>query len=78
MVDKRILGYLIVGGRELRKIDMDTYIELDEYIDTLEREEERKFSQKERERLMKLILGIMKIEKGYDERYHKWLLGYVI
>ena len=78
-MDKEIRKLLIIGGKELRKLKDDDFLDFlnffDSFAERIEKEEERKLKEKEKARLMKLILGIMKKYGAFDERYHLHLVG---
>lgn len=74
--NKKIIGYLVSGGRELNKTtDRDLISDIEDYIRKLEQENKTKYDERTRLKLMKLLLGIIKKEGFYDERRHKWLIG---
>ena len=81
-MDKKVLGFLIVGGRAVGKLEEKELESFDEwfteYKKQIESEMERKLKKKEEERVYKLILGIIVKCGVYDERYYKYLLGEVV
>jgi len=80
--DKTIMGLIISGAKSISNMPDDELLRFDswvnDYIKQLEVTHGRRFTQKERDRLYKLIAGIMKKFGEYDERYHLYLLGRVI
>jgi len=76
MIDKRVLHYLIIGGRELRKAQIyDEISDILNFIDELKRMHDLELTNKQEAQLLKLILGIMKKHGCFDERYHLYLVG---
>jgi len=81
-MDKEIRNLLIIGGKEIRKLRdkefMDFCIFLDKMVSRIKTEDNIKLNKKQKEQLGKLLLGIMKKYKVFDERYHLYLVGKLV
>ena len=84
-MDEEVLSYLITGGKELNKKDFDKhYFIFDlhdfvgELINRVEDEDGRKLTGKQRVQVLKLVVGVMKRNGWFDERFHLYLIGKLI